>query len=148
MPKRRKRSLFDEIFGDFEEFFDMPLEGGMGGYSIEIRSTPEGTEVHARVYGNTDPRRLREQLERMYPGAKIVIEGEEKAEVPLIRRESSEHIDEQRERQEGERVSIMFREGRPLIVRDDQPKKEGKDESKESVKIVFRGGKPIIKRVD
>jgi len=73
MSKKRK-DLFDEllkdIFGDFETF---PEFGG--GYSISVVSSGGKTKVHVRADKNTDVRKLREELERMYPNAEITIEG-------------------------------------------------------------------------
>jgi len=140
----KKRKWFDDFFGGFEDFIGGDIEGGFGGYSIEIRSTPEGTEVYARVYGDTDREALKRHLEDMYPGAKIVIEGGE--DQRLIRR-----VDEHEERDVGreEGVSITFESGKPIIVKREKKMTEQKTSGEApSVEIVFKKGKPIIKRVD
>ena len=156
MPKKKKRGFFDDFFGDFGDIFDFAGEGGFGGYSIEVRSTPEGTEVHAHVYGNVDVEKLKRKLESMYPGAKIVIEGEGVEEKPLIRRIDEEEAKEEERRIEEPRegVSITFKEGKPIIIRHgvekiirEEEKKERKAE-KLGVEITFRKGKPIIKRIE
>lgn len=157
MKKKKRRGFFDDLFDQFDRLFEAPFEGSMSGYSIEIRSTPEGTEVHARTYGDTNAEELRRRLEQMYPGAKIVIEGEEESR-EIIRKEESEKIGEiKREEEiglEGPRVSISFKKGEPIIIRHDEhkmdkPKKtEKKKEKKKTVEIIFRGGEPIIKRID
>lgn len=158
MPKKRKRSFFDDFFGnffdDFEEIFDMPLEGGMGGYSVEIRTTPEGTEVHAQVYGNVDTEKLKKRLESMYPGAKIIIKGEQTESKPLIVREEIRKIEDKSEKSKS--VEITLRQSKSIIKRidkesevvtreDDQKKHE---KQKGFVEITFKKGKPIIKRVE
>ncbi len=158
MVKKKKRGFFDDIFDEFESMFDIPLEGGMSGYSIEIRSTPNGMEVHARVYGDTDPQKLREQLENMYPGAKIVIETEEGESGAYIRREEEPEVfsrQEEPQKMNKPSISIAFSGGKPIIIRHDSveassTKKEGtkKDTKKGTVRITFKKGRPIIKRIE
>ncbi len=159
MTKKRKRGFFDgffdDFFGDIGDIFDIPLEGGMGGYSIEIRTTPEGTEVHAQVHGNVDTEKLKKRLENMYPGAKIVIEGEQEESKPLIVREDEHKVERKQEVSRG--VEITFRKGEPIIRRVDEEaktetkedqKKKQEEKSKGFVEITFKKGKPIIKRIE
>ncbi len=152
MGRKKKKSRFESFFGDFDDIFgfDIPMGEGFSGYSIEIRSTPEGTEVHAKVYGDTDVKALKERLERMYPGAKIVIEGEETG--PMIRRvDEAEETTAKEEKVEERGVSITFRGGKPIIMRQEAEERElKKEEAKptEGIEIIFRKGKPIIKRIE
>lgn len=82
MSKRKKRSFFDEFFSPFEEFEEMfreeafpRFEGISTGYSIEVRQEGGKTVVHAKVGKDTDVGKFREDLEKRYPGAQIIIEG-------------------------------------------------------------------------
>ncbi len=86
MEGKKKRKGFLNFFG-FDEFFDSDMgigeltEGG-GSYSISV--TYDGTGkpvVHVKTQGNIDKEKLREAIEKQYPGAKII--GLEKK--PLIR---------------------------------------------------------------
>lgn len=159
MPKKRKRSFFDDFFGDFfgdfEEIFDMSLEGGMGGYSIEVRTTPEGTEVHAQAYGNVDTEKLKKRLESMYPGAKIIIKGEQTESEPLIVREDVRKVEGGSEKPKS--VKITLKQGEPIIKRiDKEPEVVTREENQKAhekkrkgfVEITFKKGKPIIKRIE
>ncbi|MBS7634140.1 hypothetical protein KEJ34_01380 [Candidatus Bathyarchaeota archaeon] len=94
--KNRRRSLIDEFFGgyffeDIESFFkDFGEDSSVGGYSISVVQTPEGTRVKAKVSKDTDVNALRKQLEKQYPGAKIEIEGGRQE--PLIREISTKPV--------------------------------------------------------
>jgi hypothetical protein len=96
MPRKKKRSIIDELFGgsifdDTESLFGKSPEAG---YSISVVQTPEGTKVKAKIGKNTDANTLRKQLQQQYPNAKIEIEGGK----PLIReisRKTLEHKDEE-----------------------------------------------------
>lgn len=85
MTHKKKRSIIDELFGDFP--FDRK-ESSLGefsesGYSISVFQTSKGTKVQAKVGKNTDINALRRQLQREYPNAEIEITGGESK--PLIR---------------------------------------------------------------
>ncbi len=175
MGKKKRRSFFDDFFSRvFKDFEDMefPTESGITGYSIEVHSTPEGTEVHARVHGDIDIEKFKRQLEQMYPGARIVIEtpegkygGEEDSLIKIERRES---IEEERKEEQHEPpregVRMTFRSGKPVIVERKEESglvriekrepledvKEEKSRSKEEgevVRITFKRGKPIVKKL-
>lgn len=73
VERKKKKGLFDEIFEDF--FREFEAMEGLGGYSISVISSGGKTKVHVKADKNTDVRKLREELERMYPGAEITIEG-------------------------------------------------------------------------
>jgi hypothetical protein len=66
--------LFEESWGEFERL-------GSHGYSITVTQTGKKTIVRAKVGRDVDVGRVREELQRSYPGAEIIIEGGK----PLIR---------------------------------------------------------------
>ena len=73
MSKKKKdpfEELLRDIFGESESF---PEFGG--GYSISVVSSGGKTKVHVKADKNTDVKKLREELEQMYPNAEITIEG-------------------------------------------------------------------------
>ncbi|MFQ5711647.1 MAG: hypothetical protein ACE5GD_07700 [Candidatus Geothermarchaeales archaeon] len=84
--KRKRKGLFD-VFGfeDVESLFeDFDVSGGPGGsgYSISVTYDEAGKPVvKVKAHGDIDKAKLREDIERKYPGAKII--GLEKE--PLIR---------------------------------------------------------------
>jgi hypothetical protein len=92
MPRKKRRSIFDELFGgslfgDRESRLeDFPETG----YSISVVQTPEGTKVKAKVGKNTDANAIKKKLQRQYPNAKIEIEGGKTQ--PLIREISTKPI--------------------------------------------------------
>ncbi len=104
--RKRKRSLIDEFFGgyfleDIESFLkDFAEDSSVGGYSISVIQTPEGTRVKAKVSKDTDVNALRKQLEKQYPGAKIEIEGGRQE--PLIREISTKPVYEEKAKKEKE----------------------------------------------
>lgn len=162
MVKKKKRGFFDDIFDslfeDFPDFLDSPVMSGAAGYSMEVHTTPEGTEVRVRVYGNVDKEALRKQIERMYPGAKIIIEGEgeEEEKKPLIRRiDEEKESDSENIQREKSKVSITFREGKPVIksrslggeIKVVKVEKVDEKESLGKIRIEFKDGKPIIKKL-
>jgi len=98
MPRKKKRSIIDELFGgsifnDTESLFD---KSSTTGYSISVIQTPEGTKVKAKAGKNTDTNALRKQLQQQYPNAKIEIEGEK----PLIREISTKTLKHKNEKKE------------------------------------------------
>ena len=102
MPRKKRRSVIDElfggsIFGDTESFFESS-EGG--GYSISMVQTPEGTKVKARVGKNMDAEALQKKLQRQYPNAEIEIDGERRA-TPLIRELFTKTLKPETEEKEG-----------------------------------------------
>ncbi len=92
MPRKKKRSIIDELFGGslFNDKELLPDDFSGTGYSISVSQTPEGTKVNAKVGKNTDVNALRKQLQQKYPNARIEIEGG-KTE-PLIREISTRTI--------------------------------------------------------
>jgi hypothetical protein len=78
--KKRRKSIFDEIFGgslfgDVTEVFD---EFSEGGYSISVVKTPKGTKVRARVGKDVEVNAFKKKLQQQYPNAEIEIEGGKK----------------------------------------------------------------------
>ena len=108
MSKRRRRSIFDEIFGkslfdDLDRIFEkLESEVPEGGYSISVTQTPEGTKVYAKVGKNVNVYELKRRLQSQYPGAKIVIEGGE----PLIREVSTKQVDTESSEDKNKSVKI------------------------------------------
>lgn len=89
MTKKKKRSIFDDIFGfslfdEIEEVFNKAFEGFEGGftgsYSMQVVYTDEGPVVYAELSDDMDANEFRKMLEQKYPGAKIVIKGGKQGE--------------------------------------------------------------------
>jgi len=102
MPRKKKRSIIDELFGgslfnDTEPLFDKPSTSG---YSISVVQTPEGTKVKAKVGKNTDANALKKQLQQQYPNAKIEIEGGK----PLIREISTKPLKHKNKKEENNKT--------------------------------------------
>jgi len=75
--RRRRKSLFDEMFERFEEFFEGVggLERGSGMYSISVTYDECGRPVvRVSAQGDVDRKRLEEYLRERYPDAEIVWE--------------------------------------------------------------------------
>jgi len=92
MPRKKKRSIIDELFGG-SLFNDKELltdDISSAGYSISVSQTPEGTKVKAKVGKDTDVNAFRRQLQQKYPNARIEIEGGK--EKPLIREISTKSL--------------------------------------------------------
>lgn len=92
--KDSNRFFGGPLFSDVEKMFEK-LEGEgarEGGYSIQVRQTPEGTKVHAKIGKNANKTKIRKELERKYPGAEIQIEGGR----PLIREISTKPVKSKR----------------------------------------------------
>jgi len=90
MPRKKKRSIIDELFegslfNNTESLFD---NSSTSGYSISVVQTPEGTKVKAKIGKNTDANAVKKQLQQQYPNAKIEIEGGK----PLIREISTKTL--------------------------------------------------------
>ena len=105
MPRKKKRSIIDELFGssifnETESLFDRSAETG---YSISVVQTPEGTKVKAKVGKNTDANALKRQLQQQYPNAKIEIEGG-KTE-PLIREISTKTLKPKNKKEEDNKTN-------------------------------------------
>ncbi len=81
MKGRRRRSFFDEIFGDVEEEFErfeklfQESEVGDYGYSINVIEEFGKTKVYVKAGRNVDVSELKKTLSERYPGAEIVVEG-------------------------------------------------------------------------
>ena len=86
--KKKRKSVFDQIFGnvfdEFESFLDMPSTGGQTGYSIEVTWQGDQEIVKVKTFGNVDKVALKNEIRRQYPNAKIVFEGG-KEEISLIK---------------------------------------------------------------
>ena len=92
MPRKKRRSIIDKLFGtsifnDTESLFTTPHTTG---YSISVVQTPEGTKVKAKAGKDTDANTLKKQLQQQYPNAKIEIEGGKTK--PLIREISTKTL--------------------------------------------------------
>ena len=76
MKKKRKTpfGIFDDMEEIFKEFESkLPSKGGGSGYSIQVTYDETGRPVvRVETYGNVDKEKLRKEIEREYPGAKIV----------------------------------------------------------------------------
>ena len=91
-------SLFDDFFDEFEEIFKKFKSKGMrglsSGYSISITYGPDGKPIiNVETYGDVDKESLRRELEKQYPGAKIIGLGEELIEVTPKESDKSKHIE-------------------------------------------------------
>jgi hypothetical protein len=79
MDRRKRRTIFDEFFGesvfkDLEEIFEGGFPVG-GGYSISIQQIGGKTIINAKVGEGVDVEQLEKELRRKYPNAQINIEG-------------------------------------------------------------------------
>ncbi|MFQ6085048.1 MAG: hypothetical protein ACE5OY_02095 [Candidatus Bathyarchaeia archaeon] len=110
MSRRKKRGFFDEFFGRdlFKEFERFEPEELQSGYSVSVSQSGGRTIVRAKIGKDVDQASFREQLEKEYPGAEIVIEGGK----PIIREiETTE-----KEEKEGRRIRIPIQgEEKPRI---------------------------------
>lgn len=81
MKSRKRRSFFDEIFGDIEEEFErfeklfQESEAGDYGYSINVTESGGKTKVYVKAGKNVDVSELKKTLRERYPGAEIIVEG-------------------------------------------------------------------------
>jgi len=128
--KKRPRSLFEAIMGDFfsdiESIFEKGFEEGFEGstgYSVQVTYSGDKPIVRVKAFGNVDKSALKSQLQQQYPGAKIIIEDEKGRveEVSLIK-EISEEEKKRREKEkpkkkEGASFLSMVDKGakKPLI---------------------------------
>ncbi len=132
--KRRGFGLFDDIF---ETFFDemesifSDVEGFQGGYSISVTQTPEGTVVQAEIDDSINAEEFRKELERRYPGAKIIIRGGKAGKlierVPQKESEEKENKvtitlkdEEEKTEEEPSILDLIKGKKRPFIVREDE----------------------------
>ena len=83
LDKKKRRSIFNELFGSSAINEADFLKGLSTGYSVSITQSPQGTKVRARVGGDVNVNDVKKQLEKKYPNADIEIEGGKKE--PLIR---------------------------------------------------------------
>jgi len=91
MSHKRKRSIIDDLFGDFFDDFESSFDDFSGsGYSISVVQTPEGTKIRVKAGKDTDVNSLKRQLQQQYPNAEIEIEGGR--EEPLIKEVSTKSI--------------------------------------------------------
>ncbi len=101
--KRRKRRNIFDLFGFEEESFlgEVPAKGGSG-YSMSV--TYDGTGkpvVQVKTSGEIDSTELRREIEKQYPGARIV--GlEEKPLIRVIREKKLESKERESEATKGE----------------------------------------------
>ncbi len=73
--KEKKKKFFEDLFEDIFSDFENLSRGFTGGYSISVISSGGKTKVYVKADKNTDVTKLRRELEEMYPGAEITIEG-------------------------------------------------------------------------
>ena len=110
--KKKRKSVFDQIFGsffdEFESFLSIPSIGGQTGYSIEVTWQGDQEIVKVKTFGNVDKVALKNEIRRQYPNAKIVFEGE-KEEISLIKEVKENGVKELDRRSEVKKV------GSPLI---------------------------------
>lgn len=108
MRKKKRRSILDEFFegleGDLSRF--KGLEPSMlreleGEYSVSVTQSGGRTIVRARIGKGVDRAKFRDDLERQYPGAEIIIEGGE----PLIK-EIGEVEEKTKERKKKTRIAL------------------------------------------
>ena len=91
MSRKRKRSIIDDLFGDFFDDLESSFDDFSGsGYSISVVQTPEGTKVRVKAGKDTDVNSLKRQLQQQYPNAEIEIEGGR--EEPLIKEISTKSV--------------------------------------------------------
>ena len=91
MSHKRKRSIIDDLFGDFFDDLESSFDDFSGsGYSISVIQTPEGTKVRVKAGKDTDVSSLKRQLQQQYPNAEIEIEGGR--EEPLIKEVSTKSV--------------------------------------------------------
>jgi len=96
MSHKRKRSIIDDLFGDFFDDFESSFDDFSGsGYSISVVQTPEGTKIRVKAGKDTDVNSLKRQLQQQYPNAEIEIEGGR--EEPLIKEVSTKNVVEEKE---------------------------------------------------
>ena len=102
--KKKRRTIFDAIFGDFfgddifgevDELFGGLRSAGTG-YSMQISQINGETVVTVKAYGQVDRKALEKELKEKYPNAKINIElyneaGERK---PIIEEITSDEVTE------------------------------------------------------
>jgi len=101
------------IFDEFDEFIKKlgKLKRGSSGYSISVVYGPDGKPiVNVETYGDIDKKALKEEIKKMYPGAKI--KGLE--EEPLIKEVGMEN------RESSEEVSKDVKKKHPLIWEDEE----------------------------
>ena len=91
MSHKRKRSIIDDLFGDFFDDLEASFDDFSGsGYSISVVQTPEGTKIRVKAGKDTDVSSLKRQLQQQYPNAEIEIEGGR--EEPLIKEVSTKSV--------------------------------------------------------
>ena len=88
--KKKRHSIFDDLFGDSLLDDSDLFKGSSTSYSISVVQTPRGRKVQAKVAKDSNVDAVRKQLEKQYPNAEIEIEGGEKK--PLIREISSKKL--------------------------------------------------------
>ena len=121
--KKKRKSVFDQIFGsffdEFESFLDMPSTGGQTGYSIEVTWRGDQEIVKVKTFGNVDKVALKNEIRRQYPNAKIVFEGE-KEEISLIKEVKENGVKELDRRSEVKKVgSSLIKEVREENLNED-----------------------------
>ena len=95
MSHKRKRSIIDDLLGDFFDDLESSFDDFSGsGYSISVVQTPEGTKIRVKAGKDTDVNSLKRQLQQQYPNAEIEIEGGR--EEPLIKEVSTKNVVEEK----------------------------------------------------
>ena len=114
MSKRKKKSIFDELFdfSIFDEFEEMFNEESLGesGYYINVTQTNGKTKVYVKAGENVDIASLKEDLKRRYPRAEIIIEGEK----PLLEEIKIEPI----EKKEEDKIKIQKKEKKTSLIEE------------------------------
>ena len=130
--KKKKKNIWDFFESMFEDdlidFENIPE--GAAGYSIEVTYEGGKPVIRAKTFGNVDKSTLIENLRRMYPGAKIIIDEEEELGPREIK-----PITEEEEKEEKRKVTYRFNEKGELV-------KEGK--KRKSLLDLFSKKKKVI----
>ena len=96
MSHKRKRSIIDDLLGDFFDDLESSFDDFSGsGYSISVVQTPEGTKIRVKAGKDTDVNSLKRRLQQQYPNEEIEIEGGR--EEPLIKEVSTKNVVEEKE---------------------------------------------------
>ncbi|NIQ06163.1 MAG: hypothetical protein GWO20_10690 [Candidatus Korarchaeota archaeon] len=120
---KKKRSWVEKFFDEQFRGFDSLSDQG-GGYSVQVTQTPEGTVVKAQISGDMDRDKMKRQLERKYPNAKIEIEGG-KSQAP-----------------------VKIKKRKKLNIQKDEEEKTGREEEKKKVSLNWKDDNVQIEKKD
>lgn len=108
---------FDEIERLFKKLRPIGSRGISSGYSISVTYGPDGRPiVKVETYGDVDKEKLRKEIERTYPGAKIIGLDEE----PLIK-----EVTEEEKSRSAKKTEAKERR-KPRVIWEDEKTKETK----------------------